>query len=83
MLILPTVHINGTSKQELFDTYFEALDAIAAARVALTKACPNGRDYYVQGPLGIQQAMSQHADRLQRLETIYDELHAIAEHVQS
>jgi hypothetical protein len=82
MLILPTVHLNGTSKKELFDTYFEALDAIAVARVALTKAYPNGRDYYIQGPLAINQAMSQHADRLQRLETIYDELHAIAEHVQ-
>lgn len=82
MLILPTVHLNGTSKQELFDTYFEALDAIATARVALTKAYPNGRDYYPQGNTAIQQAMSQHADRLQRLETIYDELHAIAEHVQ-
>lgn len=82
MLTLPTIHLNGTSKQELFDVYFEALDAIAAARVALTKAAPNGRDYYVQGPLAINQAMSQHAGRLQLLETIYDELHAIAEHVQ-
>lgn len=82
MLTLPTIHINGTSKQELFDLYFEALDAIATARVALNKASPNGRDYYVQGPLALRQAQSQHADRLQRLETIYDELHAIAEHVQ-
>lgn len=82
MLTLPTIHLNGTSKQELFDTYFEALDAIAVARVALTKAAPNGRDYYVQGPLALRQAQAEHACRLQRLETIYDELHALAEHVQ-
>lgn len=82
MLSLPTVHLNGTSKKELFETYFEALDAIATARVALQAAGPNGRDYYIQGPLALLQAQSQHADRLQRLETIYDELHAIAEHVQ-
>lgn len=82
MLSLPTVHLNGTSRNELFETYFKALDAIASARVALNEAAPNGRDYYVQGPLALRKAQSEHADRLQRLEAIYNELHALAEHVQ-
>lgn len=82
MTTLPTIHLNGTSKQELFDTYFEALDAIASARVALQKAAPNGRDYYPQGPEAYGQARLAHEQRLRLLETIYNELHAIAEHVQ-
>lgn len=82
MTPLPSVHLNGTSKQELFDTYFEALDAIATARVALQKAAPNGRDYYPQGPGFYEKARQDHERRLRLLETIYNELHTIAEHVQ-
>lgn len=82
MLTLPTIHLNGTSKAELFETYFTALDAIASARVALQASAPNGRDYYPQGDNAIRQATADHVARLRLLETIYDELHAIAEHVQ-
>lgn len=82
MLTLPTIHLNGTSKAELFETIFTALDAIAEARIALEATAPNGRDYYPQGDLAIRQAIAEHRTRLVLLETIYDELHAIAEHVQ-
>jgi hypothetical protein len=83
MLILPTVHLNGTSKEQLFEDLFNALDAIRVAQEAIQKTAPNGRDYYPQSGNALQQALAQHASRIRALDTVYDELHAIAEHVQS
>lgn len=82
MLTLPTIHLNGTSKAQLFEAVFAALDAIAVARAALQASAPNGRDYYPQGDLAIRQALAEHMTRVRMLDTVYDELHAIAEHVQ-
>jgi len=82
MLTLPTIYLNGTSKAELFETIFKALDAIAEAQIAVQATAPNGRDYYPQGDMAIRRALSEHVDRLQRLQSVYDELHAIAEYVQ-
>jgi len=83
MLILPTIHINGTSKEQLFEDLSTALYALQGAREAVQAAAPNGRDYYTQSGNALQQALAQHAERLRSLQTVYDELHAIAEHVQS
>jgi len=83
MLILPTIHLNGTSKEQLFEDLSTALYAVQAAKEAVQAAAPNGRDYYTQSGNALQQALAQHAERLRSLQTVYDELHAIAEHVQS
>jgi hypothetical protein len=83
MLILPTVHINGTSKAQLFEDLSTALYAVQAAKEAVQAAAPNGRDYYPQAGNALQQALAKHAARLHALQTVYDELEAIAEHVQS
>lgn len=82
MATMPTIHLNGTSRGELFEQNYAALEAIAEARVALQAATPNGRDYYPQGPKAILEALQDHQRRLQLLEIIYNELHAIAEHCQ-
>ena len=82
MLTLPTVHLNGTSRTDLFNAISVALDALAEARVALQATAPNGRDYYPQGEMAIRQATAEHVARLRMLETVYAELYAVAEHVQ-
>ncbi len=78
-LIVPTVHLNGTSKQELLDQLCEAITALHAAGKALARACPNGRDYYVQSATAIGQALDQHEARMNKLREIVTELEAIAE----
>ena len=48
--LTPTIHLNGTAKQDLLEERYEAIRACAALREALAKAAPNARDYYPQGP---------------------------------
>jgi hypothetical protein len=83
MLVLPTIHLNGTSKEVLFEDLSNALYAVTLAMEAVQATAPHGRDYYTQSGNALQQALAQHASRLHSLQTVYDELEAIAEHVQS
>ena len=78
-LAIPTIHLNGTSPAELVDQLCEAVTAISNAEKALAKACPNGRDYYLQGADAIQEALRQHANRLHHLRAVRDELSEIAQ----
>ena len=80
-LAIPTVHLNGTSKGELLRQLIDAINAIHTAEDKLAQACPNGRDYYVQGPSATALAMDQHAKRARALRSARDELEAIAEAV--
>jgi hypothetical protein len=78
-MMSPTIHLNGTSRQELLDGYVVTLSAVCDAIIALGKTYPNGRDYYVQGPDATHNAMEEHRARLQRLISVRDELNEIAE----
>jgi hypothetical protein len=80
-LTFPTVHMNGTGRQDLLDQYLTAANAVTAARHALHDTYPNGRDYYPQGPEAIQHAMNEHEARLERLAAVRAELLALAEAV--
>jgi len=76
-LIVPCVHMNGTSKFELVlqleDTYL----AIGNAIDALKKAAPNARDYYVYDSGAYEEAREQHFDRMERLYRVQNELATI------
>lgn len=76
-LIVPCVHLNGTSGQDLLDQIDDAFMAIDAAIEALAKAAPNGRDYYVYGSEAYTQAADQHQARMQKLREVRDQLMAI------
>ena len=78
---LPTVHLNGTSRDTLLEGYIAALDALRLAREALQAAAPNARDYYVQAGDTFCLAQNQHFVRLARLRETLDELNTLAEHV--
>lgn len=81
-LIVPTVHINGTSGERLSEGFYEAAHAIDAARDKLAEAAPHARDYYVQGPSAYKLAKEQHLARMNKLTEVYDELFRIWEAVE-
>lgn len=78
-IAVPTIHLNGTSRAEIISQISEALIALRAAEIVLCRAKPHGRDYYPQSDHAISQAISQHRDRLSRLNSIITEYEQIAE----
>jgi len=58
-LVLPIVHLNGTSKEQLIDDRYEFLDSLLQAGEKIGKIAPNGRDYYPGGPELLEQAEQQ------------------------
>jgi hypothetical protein len=80
-MTIPTVHLNGTSKDELLRQLFDAGSAVQAAMKALGEAAPNGRDYYPQGPSAFTVAQSEHLARMMRLQRVRDELYDMAEKI--
>ena len=80
-MMLPTIHMNGTSARELLEGYCNAISAIHDALEALARTAPNGRDYYPQGPNACAQADAEHNDRKHALIKVMNELQALAEHV--
>jgi hypothetical protein len=74
-MMIPTVHLNGTSQQSLMSELETAHGAIVAAIAALRQVTVHGRDYYVQAaPDAYTQARHEMDARLVALETIQDEL---------
>jgi hypothetical protein len=76
-LTAPTVHINGTSRDELLGQLETAAAALNTAIEKLSNAAPNGRDYYPQGPRAWARANDEHVARLGKLQSVYEELQAL------
>ena len=79
-MILPTIHLNGTSAEMLLDGYRQAMDAVETAREALGKIEFNARDYYVQGPSAWTEAQASRHEMFVALSKIHEELMAHAMH---
>lgn len=77
----PTIHLNGTSASALYEQTVRAYDAVRAAMIAVGDACPNGRDYYPQGPHALSEALTEHDQRLLRLKSVMEELEDMAAHI--
>ena len=73
-LITPTVHINGTSKQELVRQLTDAAEAARVLQNALRDASPNARDYYTQGGNTINAAIEAWVERRTMIDDLVDEL---------
>ena len=80
-MILPTIHLNGTSREELLDQLSRADRAADALREALMGMAPNGRDYYPQGDDAIHVAYQEHGERLAKLNLIMIDIEGLIEHV--
>jgi hypothetical protein len=75
-VILPTVHINGTSRENLLADYQTSFDAVDNAINVLMAGGPNGRDYYMKAG-AFEQARAEHLARLKKLHDVQEELHTI------
>lgn len=80
-LIKPTVHLNGTSRDALFEANVEAAGAIRRALAKLRDAAPNARDFYPQGPDAFATAQRQHNARAESLRAVLKDLESICEHL--
>jgi hypothetical protein len=78
-LMVPTVHLNGTSRDSLLEGYKHAANAVRDAIIALDEAAPHGRDYYPQGKGSIDQAIQEHRERMLKLADVISELEQIAQ----
>ena len=79
-MTLPTIHLNGTSPEDLLEGYRDAMTALRAAQDALAKCFPNARDYYVQSPAAVQSARDEHTARQVAVERVFKEIEALAIH---
>jgi hypothetical protein len=78
----PTIHLNGTGRQELLDQWRDAYNALHDARKALHNASPNARDYYPQGSDAIYRAQDEHSKRIETITSLMNECNHIAEAIQ-
>lgn len=78
---LPTVHLNGTSRDALTSGYADAYHAVSDALDALENVELNGRDYYPQGPDAFSEAQREHTERCVALRVVRDQLCEIVQHL--
>lgn len=74
---IPTIHLNGTSKDALLSQLETAHSALQDALCALSKASPNARDYYVQGNDAFGEAQNEHRQRLEKVAGVAREIESI------
>jgi hypothetical protein len=79
-LILPSIHLNGTSAKSLTEDYTQARRAVQQAINALQAVDFNARDYYVQGPAAWTEAARQRQDIYQHLSAAFNALHEHESH---
>lgn len=78
-MMVPTIHLNGSSREDLLERTTEAGRAVGDALDALERAGPNGRDYYPQGDEAFLRANLEHVDRMRRIRSVLEELRELAE----
>lgn len=78
---VPTIHSNGTSRDELLRQVCDAGQAIRNALDKMCDAAPNGRDYYPQGDGALKEATQEHQSRVARLESVLNEYMELAEKI--
>jgi hypothetical protein len=75
--MIPTIHLNGTSREELIRQLRWLARRYWRPAVRWRTTAPHGRDYYPQGKGAIQQAQTEHYERLRRIDDVYEELMVI------
>lgn len=73
---LPTIHLNGTSREMLASGYQEAYRKLIEFRDAFNKIEHNSRDYYIQGPDAYYKARDQRDAQRQHIGDLMQYLEA-------
>lgn len=79
-MILPVIHLNGSSPNRLAEHYSMAILALEGAIARLAEVAPNGRDYYPAGEDAFATAAREHSERLRSLEKVRADLEALCVH---
>ena len=67
-MILPTIHLNGTSKQQLLDNYYAAYKSIKESMDKLCEVGFHARDYYVnEDPMAFYKAQDERKEAFDNL----------------
>lgn len=82
-LTLPSIHLNGTSRQMLASGYHEAYRKLIEFRDAFASIEFNARDYYVQGPEAFSQARADRDTQFHRIGELMNYLEAHLLHIGS
>jgi predicted transcriptional regulator len=77
-IIVPAVHLNGTSKESLVEALENAYTSVGNAYDSLRECAPNGRDYYIYKDNPFERAREEWRNRMERLDSVRRELEAIA-----
>lgn len=80
-MMIPTIHLNGTSKEQLLRELEEILIALEGAKKKMEKQTIHGRDYYPQGHEALQAAVKEGIGRFQRLRSITREFEELYEKI--
>lgn len=80
-LSVPTVHLNGTSRDALMAEMMAAIEAVRNAETALNAMTWHARDFYVQPDGAWEVAREQQRQRALALDTVRVELEVICEAV--
>ena len=80
-MILPTIHLNGTSQHDLLDYNCNMVHTLSQALDVMSEYGPNARDYYPQGDHAFAQARKEHEERMAAIRKIKFEIEKIAEYV--
>jgi hypothetical protein len=67
---LPTIHLNGTGAQSLFDEYHAVWLAVEKAAETLQNATCNDRDFYPQAPGAYDQARAERDEAFRKLRDV-------------
>jgi len=71
---IPTVHLNGTSRESLVQQRLTLIDALRDVEKAIGQAWPHGRDYYPQGPDALSAAQQVWHERANIVSDLRDEI---------
>lgn len=74
MATIPTIHLNGTSYDTLYEEYNAAYDAVKKAIDVMYDVTVNGRDYYVQGGSAYYRARDERQAAIDKLSKVKDYL---------
>lgn len=75
----PTIHLNGTSRDDLLNEIDNAYHLLNDAYDALKRTAPNSRDYYPQGANAMAAAEREHMGRMLKVDDVRRELQQLAE----
>jgi len=71
-VVIPHIHLNGTSRESLLNAYCEAYSAVRIALDGISNIAPNGRDYYITD--NFKEAVGQYDSWVNKLKQVQQEI---------